>query len=52
MLIDNIFYNDFSKKIAAGNITTSLSDHLTQYLIIRDQTTNFEDNREKEFSKI
>ena len=51
-LIDNIFYNDFTKKVVAGNITTSISDHLTQYLIIKDQTTNFESNREKEFPNI
>ena len=51
-LIDNIFYNDFTKKIVAGNITTSIFDHLTQYLTIRDQTTNVEDNREKDFPKI
>ena len=35
-LIDNIFYNTFTKNILAGNITTSISDHLTQFLI----TTN------------
>ena len=35
-LIDNVFYNDFTKKVVAGNITTSISDHLTQYLIIKD----------------
>ena len=46
-LIDNIFYNDFTKNVVAGNITTSASDHLTQYLIIKEQTTNFEGNREK-----
>ena len=51
-LIYNIFYNDFTKKFFAGNITTSIFDHLTQYLTIRDQTTNVEDNREKDFPKI
>ena len=40
-LIDNIFCNDFTKKITAGNIATSISDHLIQFLIIRDQITNF-----------
>ena len=30
-LTDNIFYNDFTKRISAGNILTSISDHLTQY---------------------
>ena len=33
-------------------VTTSISDHLTQYLIIRDKAINFEANREKEFPKI
>ena len=51
-LIDNIFYIDFAKKIVAGKITTSISDHLTQYLTIRDQTTNVADIREKDFPKI
>ena len=50
-LIDNIFYNDFNEKIVAGNKTTSISDHLTQYLTTRDQTTNVVDNKEKDFQK-
>ena len=29
-----MFYNDITKNIASGNITTSFSDHLTQYLIV------------------
>ena len=33
-LIDNIFYNDICKKIKAGNIATTISDHLTQFLAI------------------
>ena len=32
-LIDNMFYNDITRNITSGNITTSFSDHLTQYLI-------------------
>ena len=36
----------------AGNIATSISDHLTQFLINRDQTTSFEDSRKKEVPKI
>ena len=35
-LIDDIFYNDFTKRITAANI-----------LIIRDQTRSFEDIRKK-----
>ena len=49
---DNIFCNDFTKKNTTGNIATSISDHLTQFLIIRDQTTNFDNNRKKEVPKI
>ena len=51
-LINNIFYNDFTKKIAAGNIVTSISDHLNKFLIIQKQTTNFENNSKKEVPKI
>ena len=32
-LIENIFYNTFTKKILAGNIAISISDHLTQFPI-------------------
>ena len=32
-LTDNIFYNDVTNNIISGNITTSISDHLTQFLI-------------------
>ena len=35
-LLENIFYNTFTKNILVGNIATSISDHLTQFLI----TTN------------
>ena len=35
-LIGSIFYNTFTKSILVGNIATSISDHLTQFLI----TTN------------
>ena len=43
-LIDNISHNDFSENIALGSMTTSISDHLTQILVIRYQATSFEDN--------
>ena len=36
-LIDNIFYNDLTKNIISGSITTSDSDHLTQFLLISNQ---------------
>ena len=40
------------KKYAAGNIATSIFDHLTQFLMIRDQTTIFENYKKKEVPKI
>ena len=36
-LIDNIFYNDATKYIISQNITTSISVHLTQFLLISNQ---------------
>ena len=38
-LTDNIFYNDICKKIKAGNIATTISDHLTQFLAILSKET-------------
>ena len=32
-----MFYNDITKNITSGNITTSFSDHLTQYLIVNNK---------------
>ena len=36
-LIDNKFHNNVTKNIISGNITTSISDHLTQSLLISNQ---------------
>ena len=36
-LIDNILYNNMTKNIISGNITTSISDHFTQFLLISNQ---------------
>ena len=36
-LIKSIFYNTFTKNILAGNIATSILDHLTQFLIITNE---------------
>ena len=36
-LINNIFYNDVTKNVIAGNITTSISDYRTQFLLISNQ---------------
>ena len=32
-LIDNIFYNKLNPEATAGNVATSISDHLMQFLI-------------------
>ena len=37
-LIDNIFYNDICKKVKAGNIATTRSNHPTQFLAIPKET--------------
>ena len=50
-LIDNMFYNDFTKKNSAGNILTSISDYLTQYLLISNQTEVSLNNNEKKLRK-
>ena len=36
-LIDNIFFNELQNDIVAGNITTDISDHLTQFVAIPNQ---------------
>ena len=43
-LIDNIFINNYEHNCVSGNITTCISDHLPQFLIIEDlkQTSNKE----------
>ena len=33
-LIDNIYINELHSNIVAGNITTGISDHLTQFVAI------------------
>ena len=47
-----MFYNDFTKKDSAGNILTSISDHLTQYLLISNQPELSLNNTKKETLKI
>ena len=39
ILIDNIFYNDICKKVKAGNIATTRSNHLIQFLAIPKETS-------------
>ena len=42
-LIGNILINSYENKCTSGNVTTSVSDHLPQFLIIenfKDQTCN------------
>ena len=40
-LVDNIYYNTFTKNILAGNIATSVSDHLTQFPITTKENKSF-----------
>ena len=47
-LIDNIFLNFHSPEISSGNLTTSISDHMTQFLTIPKKTKE----RHKTFSKV
>ena len=35
-LIDNILINSYANKCISGNITTSVSDHLPQFLLIKN----------------
>ena len=35
-LIDNILINSYENKCTSGNITTSVSSHLAQFLIIEN----------------
>ena len=51
-LIDNISYNDFTKEISRWNILTSISNHLTEYLLISNQTEVFLNSSKKETPKI
>ena len=39
-LINNIFYNCRIKDVISGNVTTSFSDHLTQFLIVSNKQSN------------
>ena len=39
-LIDDVFYNCFTKGVTSGNVTTSVSDHLTQFLIVSNKNSN------------
>ena len=47
-----MFDNDFTKKDSAGNILTSISDHLTQYLLISNQPELSLNDSKKETLKI
>ena len=39
-LIDNMFTNNYEYSCVSGNITTYISGHLPQFLIIEDLKTN------------
>ena len=44
-LIDNILYNNITKSISAGNIVTSISDHLMQYIFISGEISEKPNNK-------
>ena len=50
--LDNISYNNFTKKNLAGILLSSISDHLTQYLLISNQIEVSQNNSKKETPKI
>ena len=47
-LIDNIFYNNGSNNIISRYIATSISDHQTQFLLVRGQLTGIQPHNAKE----
>ena len=51
-LIDNISYNDFTKEISRWNILTSISNHLTEYLSISNQTEVSLNNSKTKLQKL
>ena len=40
-IIDNIFTNNWDRKIQSGNILTDLSDHFTQFVSVRREKLDF-----------
>ena len=40
-IIDNIFTNNWDRKILSGNILTDLSDHFTQFVSVRREKLDF-----------
>ena len=44
-LIDNILHNNITKSISAGNIVTSISDHLMQYIFIPSEISEKPNNK-------
>ena len=50
-LIDNIFSNFISNEVIAGNLTTTISDHLPQFLIALDIFCNPPANKTNIFER-
>ena len=46
-LIDNIFYNNAPNNIISGNIATSISNHLSHFLLVPGQLTNVQPHKAK-----
>ena len=49
-LIDKIFCNNASNNIISRNITTSISDHLTQFLLVPDHPKGIQSHELKEIT--
>ena len=47
-LTDNIFFNNTSHNIISGNIATSISNHLTQILLVLGQLTRVQPHKAKD----
>ena len=47
IVIDNIFYNNASNNIISGNIATSISDHLIEFLLVLGQLTGVQPHKQK-----
>ena len=54
-LIDNIFSNNYDSSFTSGNLVTTLSDHHAQFLLIKFQTKQMDNEKIqmfRDFSKI
>ena len=50
-LIDNIFTNTVNESLVSGNLTFSISDHLTQFLIYPELTINNKEIKKTKYKR-